>query len=123
MNSTDTDKRAEYIAGLRAFADLVESDPTIPTPTLGVAGTTVWAHISEYGSGLSQDERFELVHDFADAHDVTVTADHKGDRKAEKAFGPIRFYVCAYADKKPEAHIVTRPVRPSGTRELATAAA
>ena len=109
MSSNDTAKRAEYIAGLRACADLVESDLTIPTPTLGVAGTTVWAHISEYGSGLTQDERFELVHDFADAHGVTVTADHKGDRQAKKTFGRINFHVCAYADKQPEARIVTRP--------------
>lgn len=111
MSSNTTDKRAEYIAGLRAFADLIESDPTIPTPTLGVAGTTVWAHIQQHGSGLTQDERFELIHDFADAHDVRVTADYKGDRQSEKTFGPINFHVCAYADKKPEAHIVTRPRR------------
>lgn len=110
MSSNDTDRRAEYIAGLRAFADLVESDLTIPTPDFGVAGTDVWAHIHPYDySGLSQDERFELVHDFADAHGVTVTEDYKGDRKAEKTFGPVRFYVCAYADEKPEANIVTRP--------------
>ena len=109
MSSNDTDKRAEYVAGLRAFADLVESDLTIPTPDLGAAGTDVWAHIHPYGSGLSQDERFELVHDFADAHNVAVTEDYKGDRKAEKRFGPISFYVCAYADKGPEAHVVTRP--------------
>jgi len=109
MSSNDTAERAEYIAGLRAFADLVESDPTIPTPTLGVAGTDVWAHIQQHGSGLTQDERFELIHDFADAHGVAVTEDYKGDRKAEKTFGPVKFVVFAYADKQPEAHIVTRP--------------
>jgi hypothetical protein len=109
MSSSDTDKRAEYIAGLRAFADLVESDPTIPTPTLGVVGTDVWAHIHQYDNGLTEDERFGLIHDFDDAHDVTVTEDHKGDRQAKKTFGPVTFHVCAYADKQPEAHIVTRP--------------
>lgn len=109
MSSNDTAARAEYIAGLRAFADLVESDLTIPTPALGVAGTDVWAHIQESRTGLSQDERFELIHDFADAHGVTVTEDYNGDRKAKKMFGPINYHVFAYADKKPEAHIVTRP--------------
>ena len=108
MPQDPADARAEYIAGLRAFIDLLESDPTIPTPSTGLAGTGISAHLHA-NSGLTQDERFELIHDFADAHQVPVVADHTGMRKAEKRFGPVTFHVYAFADAKPEPVTVTRP--------------
>lgn len=119
MSSSDTDRRAEYIAGLRAFADLIESDPTIPTPSTGLAGTSVRSHLHSHDYGLTEAERFELVHDFAEAHGVQVTEDFKGDRRAEKTFGPVDYRLIAFADEKPEAHIVTRPSTRARQAELA----
>ncbi|HEV2636311.1 MAG TPA: hypothetical protein VGX23_14250 [Actinocrinis sp.] len=104
--NTTTDKRAAFVAGLRAFADLLESDHSIPSPVRA----DLWAFIQEYDTGLDQDQRFVLVHDFADAHGVQVTEDDKANRAAEKKFGPVLLRVHAYADKKPDAHIVARPV-------------
>jgi hypothetical protein len=105
MSGNNTGQRAEFIAGLRAFADLVETDPSIPTPI----DIDVWSFISSYHFGLKQDERFELVHDFADAHGVTVTEDRDGDRTAEKHFGPVHLRVIGCADEKPKGQTVTRP--------------
>ncbi len=113
--SSNRTERAEFIAGLRAFADLIESDPLIPSPK----SADLWAFIQEHNTGLAQDERYAIVHDFADAHDVAVTEDYKGDRSADKRFGPVLLRVVAFADKKPEARTVTRP----HTRQTAPIAA
>lgn len=116
MTITDeTTRRAEFVAGLRAFADLLDTDPSIPTPTYTA---DIWAHIQEHGTGLNQDQRYAVVHDFADAHGVTVTEDHKGDRSARKLFGPVLLRVHAYADNKPAARTVTRPA-PARTEPVA----
>lgn len=103
MSSNET-KRAEFIAGLRAFADLVETDPSIPTPT----DADMWAFITSYSTGLDQGQRFDLIHDFADAHDLQVTQERDGDRKTEKHFGPVYLRVIAVADEKPKPRVVTR---------------
>jgi len=104
-SSNDTTKRAAFVTGLRAFADMLDTDPSIPTPT----HCDLWAHVQEYATGLNQDQRYAVAHDFADAHGVPVSEDYKGDRSAEKQFGLIHLRVCAYADTKPAARIVTRP--------------
>jgi len=98
-------ERAKSIADLRAFADLVESNPAIPAPNYG----SLWTFIHAREDGPTQDERFEQIHDFAETFGVPVTADHDGDRTAKATFGLITLRMHAYADKKPAPHVVTRP--------------
>lgn len=109
MTSTlhDAAKRAEIIAALRDFADLIETDPTVPTPN----DIDAWAHL--HRSQGTQAERFAAVHDFAEAHGVAVTEDWKGERKTHKRFGLIELHVFGYADERPEDRIVTRADDPA----------
>ncbi len=59
MNGTPTDRRAEYIKGLRMFADLLESNPdTIPLPYNGGAGEFASARITMWFHGA--DARRQL---------------------------------------------------------------
>ena len=103
----DAEKRAEVIAALRAVADLIETDPTIPTPT----SIDAWAHL--HRSRGTEAERFAAVHDFAEAHGVTVTEDWQGDRKTEKEFGLIKLYVFGCANERRADRIVTRAEDPA----------
>ena len=47
MNESTEDQRAEYVAGLRALADLIEKNPTLPLPSKRRAE---WAFGFAYGS-------------------------------------------------------------------------
>ncbi len=103
---TDAEKRAEIIAALREFADLVESDATIPTPD--PSSIHVWSFLMR--SEGTQSERFATVHAFAEAHGVTVSVTDKDDRQAVAHFGPIELTVHAFGDQQPEprSRVVTR---------------
>jgi len=103
---TDAEKRAEIIAALRAFADLVETDLTIPTPDPD--SIHVWSFLMR--SEATQPERFAAVHAFAEAHGATVSVTDKDDRQAVAHFGPIEMTVHAFGDERPEpqSRVVTR---------------
>lgn len=117
MSSIDTD-RTRYIAELRAFADLIESNPAIPAPNYA----SYWVFIHAETNGPSQEERFEQIHDFADQFGAEVTEEHDGDRKAKATFGIFHLTMHAYADKKPAPRVVTRPSQAARTREPQPAA-
>lgn len=106
------DKRAQFIADLRAFADLIETNPVLPTPNFGA---DVWAFLSKDQG--TEEQRFNAVHDFAEAYGVDVTEDSDGDRRAEKKFGAVEYKVHAYCDgsvSKSRPRVVTRPGAQSG---------
>jgi hypothetical protein len=99
----DAEKRAEFCAQMREFVDLVESNPLIPTPT----SIAVWSFLQQAGS--TQAERFNAIHDFAEAFDVPVHEQSDSDRQTAAHFGPIELTVHAYSDRKPKPdRIVTR---------------
>ncbi len=103
---TDAEKRAEIIAALHAFADLVESDATIPTPDPD--SIHVWSFLMR--SEGTQAERFATVHAFAEAHRTTVRVTDKDERQAATHVGPIELTVHAFGDERPEprSRVVTR---------------
>lgn len=105
-NPNDADKRAETIAALREFADLVETDPTIPTPDPG--SIHAWSFLMR--SEGTQAERFAAVHAFAEAHGATVRVADKDDRQADVRIGPIELTVHAFGDEQParQSRVVTR---------------
>jgi hypothetical protein len=103
-------ERAEVVKALRQFADLIESDPTIPTPSPG--SIHAWSFLArEQGS---QAERFTAVHDFAEAHGAAVNVKNENDRQAAAHFGPIELTVHAFADHHAEPSlVVTRAEDPA----------
>jgi hypothetical protein len=101
------DKRAAFIADLRALADLLETNPALPTPTYT---SGVWTFLGDQDG--TEAERFDKVHDFAEAYGVEVTEDDKRARRAIKRFGAIDFTVHAAADDTlptSERRVVARP--------------
>ena len=106
----DAERRTRSIAALRAFADRVETDPTLPTPT----GIYIRVHL--HSTRGTQAQRFAAVFDFAEQHAVPVTEDPKGYRKTTKRFGPVELTVIAFADKQDKASgVVTRADDPALT--------
>lgn len=103
-------KRAEVVEALRQFADLIESDPTIPTPTPG--SIHAWSFLMRAQG--TQAERFTAVHDFAEAHGAAVSVRNENDRQASAHFGPIELTVHAYADQRTEPPVtITRADDPA----------
>lgn len=99
MNTlNEPSERAEVVKALRQFADLIESDPTIPTPTPGFIHAWSFLHRDQG----TQAERFTAVHDFAEAHGAAVNVRDEHDRQAATHFGPIKLTVHAYADQRAE---------------------
>lgn len=77
--------RAAYISGIRAFADFLESTPSVPVPNI--------------------TQRFLLpqntnaaVEEFAAEHGSTVTYDSERNASTELTFGPVRYHVYGYED-------------------------
>jgi hypothetical protein len=93
-NPNDAERRAQAIAALRAFADRIESDPSIPTPS--DIDVRVYLHSTQG----TQAQRFAKVFDFAETHGATVTEHPKGYRKTSKHFGPVELTVCAFTDQR-----------------------
>ena len=102
----DAEKRAEIIAALRDFADLIETDPTIPTPDPG--SIHAWSFLMR--SEATQGERFAAVHAFAEAHSAVVKVTDEDDRQAAAHFGTVELTVHAFADERParQPRVVTR---------------
>ncbi|MFJ2579991.1 hypothetical protein [Kitasatospora aureofaciens] len=76
--------RTSYTAGLREFADWLDTNPDIDAP---------------------DGQRFLLplhtnqdVLDFATDHDLTATADDEGNLSADITFGPVVYHAYGYAD-------------------------
>ncbi|HEV2343467.1 MAG TPA: hypothetical protein VGS97_05185 [Actinocrinis sp.] len=106
----DAERRAQTIAALRDFADRVEIDPTIPTPT----DVDIRVHL--HSTRGTQAQRFAAVFDFAEQHGAPVTENPRGHRKTTKRFGPIDLTVLAFADKQNTAFgVVTRADDPALT--------
>ena len=108
---TDAERRAEVVTALRAFADVVESDPTIPTPD--PRSIHVWSFLHHHEG--TRIERFAAVHAFAEAHGATVKVTDKDDRQAVARFGPVELTVHAFGDEQPESRsrVVTRADDPA----------
>jgi hypothetical protein len=117
---TPAEHRAQFVRMMREFADLIESTPTIPTPN----SVDIWAFL--HAGETTQAERFDAVHDFAEAQGVPVKEDYKNDLRAETILlGLIKLRVHAYADAardvaRDAARIVTRT--PDARRAAAEAA-
>jgi hypothetical protein len=87
MSTETTDqRRADAIAGLRAFADFLESTPAVPVLT---------------------DQRMllalhtnEAVAEFAAAHGLDVVTDEDGNTSCDLTFGVITYHAYGYADFK-----------------------
>lgn len=87
-------ERTEIVKALRQFADLIETDPTIPTPSAG--SIHAWSFLRRG----TESERFTAVHDFAEAHGAAVNVRNGNDRQAAALFGPIELTVHAFADQR-----------------------
>ncbi|MBL1100092.1 hypothetical protein [Streptomyces coffeae] len=79
------EKRAAYVAGLRALADFMEATPSLPVPSI--------------------DQRFLLplhtnaaVEAFAAEHGLTVVYSAEGNASADLVFGPMRYHAYGYVD-------------------------
>lgn len=79
-----TDTRAQFIAGLRAFADWLDANPDVEAP---------------------RDQRFLLalsinpaVAEFAAQHGLETTADDEGNLSATVTFGPVHYKAYGYTD-------------------------
>ncbi len=107
-NPNDAERRALAIAALRDFADRIESDPSLPTPT--DINIRVYLHTTQG----TQAQRFDALFDFAEKHGATVTEEPKGYRKSSKRFGPVDLAVIAFADKQNQTSgVVTRAQDPA----------
>ncbi|WP_405506471.1 hypothetical protein OG323_06490 [Streptomyces cyaneofuscatus] len=76
--------RTEYIAGLRAFADWLENNPTVQGP----GGQRLLLALSTNSA----------VEEFAAQHNLTVVTDDEGNMSAELTFGPITYHAYGYVD-------------------------
>lgn len=81
---TTADRRAAYIAGLRAFADWLEANPDVP------AGGTQRL--------LQPLHTNAAVEEFAAKHDLTVVVDDDGNASCDVLFGPITYHAYGYED-------------------------
>ncbi|MCY0921873.1 MULTISPECIES: hypothetical protein [unclassified Streptomyces] len=77
-------RRAEFIAGLRAFTDWLESNPQVQAPA-------------------SQNMRLPLrrnadVESFAHRHGLEVAYDDEGNASTAMAFGPLTYRAFGYVD-------------------------
>lgn len=107
-NPNDAERRAQAIAALRTFADRIETDPGVPTPS--DIDVRVYLHSTQG----TQAQRFAKVFDFAEKHGATVTEHPKGYRKSAKRFGPVELTVCAFPDQQNTASgVVTRADDPA----------
>lgn len=83
---TDTDERAEWVAGARALIDFVESTPELPLPTLGVS---IYVWDADPLAPLAALAR-TLGHVDKDVDELWF--------KLVRSFGPHRLRVLAYRD-------------------------
>lgn len=76
--------RTEYIAGLRKFADWLESNPNVP---------------ESWGERLLLALHTNTaVEEFATAHGLRVAYDDEGNASCDMVFGPITYHVYGYVD-------------------------
>jgi hypothetical protein len=82
--TTTSSARAEYIGGLRQFADWLEQHPDVEAPT----GDRMLLPLTTNPA----------VEEFAAAHDLVVKVDSNGNTEAALHFGPITYVAYGYAD-------------------------
>ena len=75
--------RDEFTAGLRAFADFLEQNPSVETQSQRLL------------LALTTNEATEA---FAAEHDLTVVYDGEGNASCDLKFGPIVYHVYGYRD-------------------------
>jgi hypothetical protein len=79
-----SDRKQESIAGLRAFADFLESNPSLPVLT--DQRLLVPLHTNQ------------AVQEFAAEHGLTVEYDEEGNAHTQLEFGPVMYYAYGYVD-------------------------
>lgn len=79
-----SDPRAVYVAGLREFADFLESNPDVTVPD----GQRLLLSLSTN----------PVVEEYAAEHGLTVDYDNEGNASADMRFGAIRFHAYGYVD-------------------------
>ncbi|WP_425832635.1 hypothetical protein [Streptomyces fractus] len=84
MTDIIADQRGEFIAGLRALADFLESTPTIPCAS------------SE--RLLMPLHTNSAVEEFASVHSLTVQYTKDGNAYADLLFGSVTYHVYGYVD-------------------------
>ncbi|MFJ2110537.1 hypothetical protein ACIOEX_01190 [Streptomyces sp. NPDC087850] len=77
--------RTEYITGLRAFADWLETNTEVDAPS------TCQRLLLPLTTNAAVEE-------FAAKNNLTVTVDDGGDKSCQMAFGSITYYAYSYAD-------------------------
>lgn len=82
--TTDRNPRVEAIEGLRALADFLEANPTIPTFT--------GQHLNV---PLSTNSAVEV---FAAEHGLSVEYDEEGNASTDLRFGSMTYHVYGYVD-------------------------
>lgn len=86
--TTDRNPRTETIEGLRALADFLEANPTVPVPTYGPHQYNVPLHTNQ------------AVEEFAAEHGLTVQYDDEGNARVKAEFGRVLYEAYGYVDFK-----------------------
>ncbi|MGW0537848.1 hypothetical protein [Streptomyces sp. NPDC003032] len=84
MTNESTDPRGEFIAGLRAFADFLETTPSAPCRSHERLVYPLMANAA--------------VEAFAAAHGLVTEYNEQGDAHTDLRFGPITYHVYGYVD-------------------------
>lgn len=82
--SSQNDSRAAAVAGLRDFADFLESNPDVREP--------------DYQRVLLPLMSNSAVEEFAAKHDLTVGFDDEGNASCDLRFGPINYHAYGYVN-------------------------
>jgi hypothetical protein len=107
--------REEAIETLRALLMALEADTDLPAPT-----TVTWS--IDTASRLPEIERFNQLHDVADAFGLEVVEDVHGTRKLRGKYGALTLSGYAWANYREEtAPPVPRPVSRPTPDEVAQA--
>lgn len=89
MTNETIEKRLMAIAGLRALADFLESDPSRPVPSSQHLNVPLMKN--------------PVVEEFAAGQGLAVEYDDEGNASTDLKFGPLTYHVYGYVDF--DAHI------------------
>ncbi|WP_171108673.1 MULTISPECIES: hypothetical protein [unclassified Streptomyces] len=78
------EQKQKAIDGLRALADFLESDPSLPVPTSQYLNVPLHTN--------------QAVEEFASARGLTVEYDDEGNARTDLKFGPLTYHVYGYVD-------------------------
>ncbi|MFE6488808.1 hypothetical protein ACFVGN_38570 [Streptomyces sp. NPDC057757] len=84
MTKEITEQRRKSIEGLRALADFLESNPSLPVPSSQHLNVPLMTNAP--------------VEEFAAAQGLDVEYDDEGNASADVKFGPLTYHVYGYTD-------------------------